>query len=226
MTEEPAEATEVMEMTEEPAEATEVMEMTEEPAEATEEAEMTEVPVEATEEAEMGTVVDVVVGQEDLSTLTTAVASAGLIEPLSEGEFVVFAPNDDAFAATLEALELSVDDLLADSDTLTSILTYHVVSLETFEDALAALSEEDTESVEVETVNGETLTIAVDEDGNFTVNVVAFETALEAENGVVYVIDAVLLPSMEEAAEMTPEATAEATEAAAEMTPEVTEAAQ
>ncbi|MEZ5297163.1 MAG: fasciclin domain-containing protein [Ilumatobacteraceae bacterium] len=59
--------------------------------------------------------------------------AAGLVETLSgEGELTVFAPTDAAFADALEALGLTADELLADTDTLTSILTYHVVPGEAF----------------------------------------------------------------------------------------------
>ncbi len=155
-----------------------------------------------------GTIVGLALEQENLTTLVTAVTEAELVEVLATEDFAVFAPTDEAFAAALEALELEAEELLGDTETLTTILTYHVVPLEAFENALDELADEETESVDVETVNGETLTLAVDAEGNFTVNGVAFDESAEADNGVVYIIDEVLLPPTAEAdAEMTPEAT-------------------
>ena len=78
-------------------------------------------------EAPIGTIVDVAVDRRLFTTLVAAVQAAGLVETLSgDGPFTVFAPTDDAFAAALDALGLTADELLADTDTLTSILTYHV----------------------------------------------------------------------------------------------------
>jgi uncharacterized surface protein with fasciclin (FAS1) repeats len=74
------------------------------------------------------TIVDIAVGNEDFSTLVAAVQAAGLVDALNgEGPYTVFAPTNEAFAAALEALGISAEDLLADTETLTSILLYHVV---------------------------------------------------------------------------------------------------
>ena len=144
---------------------------------------------EATEEA-AGTIVDVAASTEGFTTLVAAVQAAGLVETLSgEGPFTVFAPTDDAFAAALEALGLTAEDILADTDLLTSVLTYHVVAGEVPSSAVVELDGQD-----VETVNGATVTIGVDGDA-VTVNeanVIAVD--VEASNGVIHVIDSVLLP--------------------------------
>ena len=77
---------------------------------------------------DVGTIVDVAVEAGSFTTLVAAVEAAGLVETLSgEGPYTVFAPTDEAFAAALDALGITADELLADTDTLTSILTYHVV---------------------------------------------------------------------------------------------------
>ena len=81
-------------------------------------------PVEAAPED----IVDVAISAGDFPTLIAAVQAAGLVETLkSEGPFTVFAPTEDAFAAALEALGLTAEELLADVETLTAVLTYHVV---------------------------------------------------------------------------------------------------
>ncbi|MGH1492685.1 MAG: fasciclin domain-containing protein, partial [Acidimicrobiales bacterium] len=75
------------------------------------------------------TVVDIAAEAGSFTTLLAAAEAAGLVETLTgEGPLTVFAPTDDAFAAALADLGLTAEQLLADTDTLTSILTYHVVA--------------------------------------------------------------------------------------------------
>lgn len=139
------------------------------------------------------TVVDVAVGNPDFSTLVTAVTAADLVETLSgPGPFTVFAPTDDAFAALPDG---TLDSLTQpeNKETLTAILTYHVVAGDVMSGDLS-------DGQEVTTVQGETLTIGVsdagvtvtDAGGN-TVNVVIAD--VEASNGVIHAIDGVLLPA-------------------------------
>jgi uncharacterized surface protein with fasciclin (FAS1) repeats len=130
------------------------------------------------------TIVDVAAADERFSTLVTAVTAAGLVETLSgEGPFTVFAPTNDAFAALPEG---ALDAVLADPELLTAVLTYHVVS--------GAVRAADVVTLtKARTVQGEHLRIGT--EGGVTVddaNVVI--TDLEASNGVIHVIDAVLLP--------------------------------
>ena len=82
----------------------------------------------------------------------------------SDGPFTVFAPTDDAFAAALDALGLTADELLADTDTLTSILTYHVVAGEVDAATVVTL-----DGQSAETVNGAEIDISV-VDGNVMIN--------------------------------------------------------
>ena len=137
-----------------------------------------------------GTIVDVAVANGSFTTLVAAVQAAGLVETLSgEGPFTVFAPTDDAFAAALEALGLTAEELLADTDLLTAVLTYHVIPGAVMAETVVTLDGES-----VATVNGAEVMIGVDGD-MVTVNdanVVAVDVA--ASNGVIHVIDAVLLP--------------------------------
>lgn len=170
------EATE--EATEEP-EETPTEEATEEPA---------ETPTEETAEgaAEGDTIADVVSTNEDFSTLLVALQTAELTETLSsEGPFTVFAPTNEAFAAIDEA---TLTALLSDTETLEQVLLYHVVEGEVLAADVVELSE-------AETVQGEAITITVEADTvmlNSTATV--SETDIMASNGVIHVIDSVLLP--------------------------------
>lgn len=143
-----------------------------------------------------GTVVDVAVGADGFDTLVAAVTEAGLVETLSgEGPFTVFAPTDEAFAAALEALGLTAEELLASED-LGGILTYHVVAGNLMaEDVIAAVEGAEDGVAMVETVNGAPVEVTI-EDGMVMLNGTATVTTtdLAAGNGVVHVIDAVILP--------------------------------
>jgi transforming growth factor-beta-induced protein len=142
------------------------------------------------------TVVDVAAGNDDFSTLVAAVEAAGLTEALADPEasFTVFAPTNEAFEAALEALGLTAEELLADTDTLTSILTYHVLDEEV---TSMDIADAGTEEIPVETLSGEELTIVVGDAGNVGFvdqDAVVTMADIEASNGVIHVIDAVLLP--------------------------------
>jgi len=157
-----------------------------------EEVEVVSVPMaddmEAMDQAPVSDIVETAIATPELSTLVTAVTQAELAATLqSEGPFTVFAPVNDAFAAlppaTLEAL-LQPENI-AD---LQAILTYHVVPGVVMFSDLA-------DGMEVETVNGELITFNFDASGvsiNDSANVVI--TDIETSNGIVHVIDTVLLP--------------------------------
>jgi transforming growth factor-beta-induced protein len=143
---------------------------------------------------EPGTIVDVAVGAGSFTTLVAAVTEAGLVDTLSgEGPFTVFAPTDDAFAAALDALGLTAEELLA-SDDLAAILTYHVVAGEV--DAATAIS---LDGQSADTVNGAPIDISV-VDGNVMINnATVIGADIEASNGIIHIIDTVLLPPTDEA---------------------------
>ena len=147
-----------------------------------------------------GTIVEVAQGNGDFSTLAEAVTAANLAETLSgEGPYTVFAPTNAAFAAlpegTLEELTTAED-----KTPLSNILTYHVVEGETMAAALQqAITDAGEGGATLTTVNGATLTATV-EGGNVILTDAAGNTAtvtqtdIDASNGVVHVIDAVLMP--------------------------------
>ncbi len=139
------------------------------------------------EAAEVGTIVDVAVANGSFTTLVAAVQAAGLVDTLSgDGPFTVFAPTDEAFAAALGDLGLSAEDLLADTDLLTTILTYHVVSGE-------VLSTDLSDGMSAATLQGEE--VAIDLSDGVKVNGANVVIAdVDASNGVIHAIDYVLLP--------------------------------
>jgi uncharacterized surface protein with fasciclin (FAS1) repeats len=132
------------------------------------------------------TVVDVIVNSDVHNTLETAVIAAGLVETLSgTGPFTVFAPTDAAFAALPAG---TVETLLADpTGTLTQILLYHVVGAQ-------ALSTDLTNGQTVATLQGQTVTVTINTDGVFINNAQVTVADIVTDNGVIHVIDAVLLP--------------------------------
>ena len=145
------------------------------------------------------TVVDVAVGSPAHTTLVAAVKAAGLVETLqSAGPFTVFAPTNDAFAKLPAG---TVDYLLKPENkpTLTKVLTYHVIA-GTFDATTVVKAITDAKgSLALKTVSGGTVTaslkngkvVLTDEKGG-SATVVA--TDLKAGNGIVHVIDAVVLP--------------------------------
>ena len=139
-------------------------------------------------------VVDTAVEAGDFGTLVTAVQAAGLEETLrGEGPYTVFAPTDAAFGALPDG---TVDTLLADPQgDLSDILTYHVVPGEVLAEDVAGL-----DGQPVTTVNGATFTVEVGDDGSVSLTdaagnqVAVTRTDVEASNGVIHVVDAVLMP--------------------------------
>ena len=133
------------------------------------------------------TVVDIIVNSDVHNTLEAAVVAAGLVETLSgTGPFTVFAPTDAAFAALPVG---TVETLLADpTGDLTQILLYHVVGSQ-------ALSTDLTNGQTVTTLQGQTVTVSINADGVFINNAQVTVADIVTSNGVIHVIDAVLLPT-------------------------------
>jgi uncharacterized surface protein with fasciclin (FAS1) repeats len=132
----------------------------------------------------MKNIVETAVENPEFSTLVTAVKAADLVATLSgPGPFTVFAPTNDAFAKipaeTLQAV-------LADKAKLTSILTYHVVSGKVMAKDVAGMTE-------AKTVQGSTVKIDAS-NGVMINNAKVIKTDIECTNGVIHVIDSVLMP--------------------------------
>ena len=132
-------------------------------------------------------IVDTAVQAGSFKTLAAALTAAGLVDTLkSEGPFTVFAPTDDAFQKLPAG---TLDDLLKPENKakLSAILTYHVVPGKVMAKDVVGLSS-------AKTVNGKELKIAT-KDGKVTVdNAAVTKTDIECSNGVIHVIDSVVLP--------------------------------
>ncbi|RDC69800.1 fasciclin domain-containing protein [Rhodovulum sp. 12E13] len=135
--------------------------------------------------AQEADIVDTAVAAGDFETLVAAVQAAGLVETLKgEGPFTVFAPTDAAFDALPEG---TVESLLEDTDALTEILTYHVVPG-------AVMSGDLSDGMTAATVEGSEVEISIT-DGTVMVDGATVTAAdIEASNGVIHVIDAVIMP--------------------------------
>jgi uncharacterized surface protein with fasciclin (FAS1) repeats len=132
-------------------------------------------------------IVDTAVSAGDFNTLVTAIKAAGLVETLKgKGPFTVFAPTDDAFAKLPEG---TVEDLLKpqNKEKLASILTYHVVAGKVMAADVVKLSQ-------AKTVNGQSLSIKTYGSTVKVDNATVIKTDIKCSNGVIHVIDAVVLP--------------------------------
>ena len=138
--------------------------------------------------ADPQSIVDVAVANGSFTTLVTALEATGLDVTLSDmdSKFTVFAPTDDAFALLGQDV---IDALLADTDTLSDILTYHVISGEV--DSSAAIS---SAGSLVEMVNGDSIGLSLDGDNLLVNTATVILVDVAADNGVIHVIDAVLTP--------------------------------
>lgn len=134
------------------------------------------------------TIVDVAVSNGNFQTLVAALTATGLDQTLSDtnAEFTVFAPTDAAFALLPEG---TIDALLEDTDTLSQILTYHVLSGKVDRNAALAAT-----PGTVETVNGASVGLSLDGDNLLVNTVTVTATDIMADNGIIHVIDAVLMP--------------------------------
>lgn len=130
-------------------------------------------------------IVDVAAGAGSFNTLIAAVQAAGLEETLrGEGPFTVFAPTDDAFAAIPEA---DLNALLADQEKLRAVLTYHVVPGK-------MMASQVVESRELGTAQGQSLSVMTDDNGVAVDGARVIQADIVASNGVIHVIDKVVLP--------------------------------
>jgi len=128
-------------------------------------------------------IVDTAVGAGNFKTLAAALTAAGLIDTLKgKGPFTVFAPTDEAFAKIPKA---DFDALLKDKAKLTAVLTYHVVP--------GKVMAKDVKAGKVKTVQGSELTISTTA-GVKVDNATVVKTDIGADNGVIHVIDSVIMP--------------------------------
>jgi uncharacterized surface protein with fasciclin (FAS1) repeats len=144
------------------------------------------------------TIVDIAVSDENFSTLVAALEVAGLVEVLQgEGPFTVFAPTNDAFAALPEG---ALESLLADPEALTDVLLYHVAEGE----AMAA-DVDKLDGQKVETLLGQYLDITIDAETVLVDESQVIAADVKASNGVIHVIDSVLIPESRTIAEIAAE---------------------
>ncbi len=129
-------------------------------------------------------IVDTAVSAGSFNTLVTAIKAAGLVDTLKgDGPFTVFAPTDEAFAKLPAG---TLDALLADKEKLTKVLTYHVVA--------GKVMSGDVKPGKVKTVQGQALTLST--SGGVKVdNAKVVKADIAASNGVIHVIDTVVLPN-------------------------------
>ena len=149
-----------------------------------------------------GTVVELLTNDGRFGTLLTAVTDAGLLESLQQqAPFTLFAPTDDAFAALPDAER---ETILGDTDMLSNLLLYHVVSGEVMAEDLVgtepgnASSDATAREGQAATLEGTDIALMAGADGTVTVNdgqATVTEADLQASDGVVHVIDAVLIPA-------------------------------
>ena len=133
--------------------------------------------------AQAADIVDTAVAAGSFKTLAAALGAAGLVDTLKgKGPFTVFAPTDEAFAKIPKA---DLDALLKDKSKLTSVLTYHVVSGK----VMAA----NVKAGKVKTVQGSELTVSTSM-GVMVDKAKVVKTDIAADNGVIHVIDTVLMP--------------------------------
>ena len=147
-------------------------------------------------EEELLNIPETAIDADDFEVLVAALVEADLVSALeADGPFTVFAPNDAAFTALLDTLDATQEDLLARDD-LADILLYHVVEgAFSAEDVIALASDG---PATVETLGGGELTITVDDGSVFVDGIEVVLPDVEASNGVIHVLEGVLLPETEE----------------------------
>jgi uncharacterized surface protein with fasciclin (FAS1) repeats len=136
-------------------------------------------------EAPNADIVDTAVGAGSFKTLAKALTEAGLVDTLKgKGPFTVFAPTDEAFAKLPKG---TVEALLKDKKKLTAVLTYHVVAGKVMAADAAKLTS-------AKTVNGQSIKISAKSGGVMINNAKVIKADIETTNGVIHVIDTVMLP--------------------------------
>jgi uncharacterized surface protein with fasciclin (FAS1) repeats len=152
-------------------------------------------------DSDLGNVVEVAVGAGSFTVLAELLTAAGLVDALSgPGPFTVFAPTDEAFELAAADLGVPLADLAAaltaDTELLTDILTYHVVSGNVPSSDVVTLNGQAVETLSGEsfTVNVDGETVSITDGAGRNVNVI--DVDVEASNGVIHVLENVLLPAL------------------------------
>ena len=142
-------------------------------------------PYSIDKESELSSIAEISTEEWRFNTLVTALVEADLAETLSgEGTFTVFAPTDDAFAALPEG---TLEGLLADKEALSGVLLYHVLGSVVMAESVVEVSE-------ATTLQGSDIAVEVVDGKVFVNDSQVIITDLEASNGVIHVIDKVLIP--------------------------------
>ena len=133
----------------------------------------------------MKNIVETAIGSGNFQTLVMAVKKAGLVDALTaEGPFTVFAPDDSAFAKVPEEM---IDELMEDGEKLKKVLTYHVADGKTMSDDLF-------DGEMIETLEGEKLMVKMGNNKVMIDNAIVKKADIECSNGVIHIVDTVLLP--------------------------------
>ncbi len=149
---------------------------------------MLSIGMSAAEDDEAKTIVETAIEADDFNTLVAAVEAAGLVDTLNgEGPFTVFAPTDEAFDNLFASIEIDMND----TETLTEVLTYHVASG-------AIMAADVVNMTSIPTLQGGNLTVEVTDEGVMVGGANVTARDIVCSNGVIHVIDAVLMPPAEE----------------------------
>jgi uncharacterized surface protein with fasciclin (FAS1) repeats len=141
-------------------------------------------------EEEMGDVLEVAASEGDLDTFLEALEAAGIMDGLhGEGPFTVFAPTDDAFTAYLDQSGMTQDEVFSDQAMAQTLLEYHIVNMSEMADQVMAMGGES-----FTTASGQELPVTVEGETVMVGNATVERYDIEAENGVIHVIDTVLMP--------------------------------
>jgi transforming growth factor-beta-induced protein len=149
---------------------------------------MLSIGMSAAEDEEMKTIIETAADDGNFNTLVSAIGAAGLTDTLNgEGPFTIFAPTDEAFDSLFASVEIDMNDI----ETLTEVLTYHVAAGE-------YMAADVVNMTSIPTLQGGNLTVEVTDEGVMVGGANVTATNILCSNGVIHVIDAVLMPPAEE----------------------------
>jgi uncharacterized surface protein with fasciclin (FAS1) repeats len=136
------------------------------------------------------TIAEIAAGDENFSTLVAALSAADLVETFTGKEhYTVFAPTNAAFEKALGDLGITAEELLADKEKLTAILLFHVSKGDKYAKGVL-------ESGKVKMLDGNVAEVTTDDEGAYIAGARIAKTDIEASNGVIHVIEYVMLPPM------------------------------